>query len=102
VSFLAAESIENAAGQGLNVTFGDFAENIATLGIDWKTLPIGTRLQLGASAVVEITQIGKTCHNKCAIYHLAGDCIMPKEGIFARVLEGGPIACGDPIHVLEC
>ena len=102
VSFLASESIERTAAQGLDVTFGDFAENIATQGIDWKTLPLGTRLQLGPSAVVEITQIGKTCHNKCAIYHLAGDCIMPKEGIFARVLEGGPIACGDAIHILKC
>ncbi|MFZ5564314.1 MAG: MOSC domain-containing protein [Thermodesulfobacteriota bacterium] len=101
VSFLAAESIEHAAAQGLNVTFGDFAENIATQGIDWKTLPVGTRLKLGTSAVVEVTQIGKTCHNKCAIYHLAGDCIMPREGIFARVLEGGPIACGDAIRILD-
>jgi len=102
VSFLAAESIQRAATQGLDVTFGDFAENIATLGIDWHTLAIGTRLKLGETAVVEITQIGKTCHNKCAIYHLAGDCIMPREGIFARVLEGGPIACGDAIHILKC
>ena len=101
VSLLAAESIEDAAVRGLDVTFGDFAENIATSGIDWLTLVIGTHLKLGDAAVVEITQIGKTCHNKCAIYHLAGDCIMPREGIFARVLEGGPIACGDAIHVLS-
>ena len=64
VSFLASESIEGAAARGLDVTFGDFAENIATSGIDWLALPIGTRLKLGESAVVEITQIGKTCHNK--------------------------------------
>ncbi|MDY6830804.1 MAG: MOSC domain-containing protein [Thermodesulfobacteriota bacterium] len=102
VSFLASESIEGAAARGLDVTFGDFAENIATSGIDWLALPIGTRLKLGESAVVEITQIGKTCHNKCAIHHLAGDCIMPREGIFARVLEGGPIACGDAIRILKC
>jgi MOSC domain-containing protein YiiM len=101
VSFLAAESIDAAVGQGLDVSFGDFAENIATRGIDWKTLPIGSRLQLGASAVVEITQIGKICHNKCAIYHMAGDCIMPREGVFARVLMDGAIACGDYITTLS-
>ena len=101
VSFLAAESIEGARGQGLDVTFGDFAENIATSGIDWKNVPIGTRLQLGASALVEITQIGKECHNRCAIYYMAGDCIMPREGIFARVLEGGKILCGDKIHIID-
>ena len=101
VSFLAAESIEGARRQGLDVTFGDFAENIATSGIDWKNVPIGTRLKLGASALVEITQIGKECHNRCAIYYMAGDCIMPREGIFARVLEGGKIHCGDKIHIID-
>ena len=84
VSFLASESIEMARQEGLDVTFGDFAENIATKGIDWKKMPVGTIVQLGDSAVVEITQIGKECHNKCAIYYKAGDCIMPREGIFAR------------------
>ncbi len=78
VSFLASESIEKARKQGLDVTFGDFAENIATSGIDWKNLSVGTRVKLGKSAEVEITQIGKECHNKCAIYYQAGDCIMPK------------------------
>ena len=100
LSFLSAESIEKARGQGLDVTFGDFAENIATSGIDWQELPIGTRLQLGDSALTEITQIGKECHNKCAIYYLAGDCIMPREGIFARVLKGGRIQCGDIIRIM--
>ncbi|MFC1868153.1 MOSC domain-containing protein [Thermodesulfobacteriota bacterium] len=99
VSFLASESIEKTRDQGLDVTFGDFAENIATSGIDWKKMPIGTRLRLGDSATVEITQIGKECHNKCAIYYQAGDCIMPKEGIFAKVLEGGKIRRGDTILV---
>ena len=99
VSFLAAESIERAHKQGLGVTFGDFAENIATKGIDWKKMPVGTIVQLGDAAMVEITQIGKKCHNKCAIYYLAGDCIMPREGIFARVLNGGKIRCGDMIHI---
>lgn len=97
VSFLAAESIQAARNSGLRVDFGDFAENIATEGIDWKTLPIGTRVRLGASVRVEITQIGKTCHKPCAIYYQAGDCIMPREGVFARVLAGGEIRPGDPI-----
>lgn len=100
VSFLSSESIQTAREKGLDVTFGDFAENIATSGIDWQTLPIGTRLELGASAIVEITQIGKECHNRCAIYHMAGDCIMPREGIFTRVLKGGKIRCGDEIRII--
>ena len=101
VSFLASESIDQAREQGLDVTFGDFAENIATAGIDWKNIPIGTRLQVGNAALVEVTQIGKECHNKCAIYYKAGDCIMPREGIFARVLQGGDIHCGDPIEIID-
>ncbi len=100
VSFLSSESIEETKKQGLDVTFGDFAENIATEGVDWKTLPIGTRVKLGASVLVEITQIGKECHNKCAIYYKAGDCIMPREGVFARVLEGGKVRRGDEIEIL--
>jgi MOSC domain-containing protein YiiM len=99
VSFLAAESIENARSKGLEVTFGDFAENIATFGIDWQKIPLGTQLRLGDSVLVEVTQIGKECHTRCAIYYKAGDCIMPKEGIFARVLEGGKIRPGDMIQI---
>jgi MOSC domain-containing protein YiiM len=83
------------------VTFGDFAENIASIGIDWKTLPLGTRVQLGDTVIVEITQIGKECHHKCAIYYMAGDCIMPREGVFAKVLEEGNIRRGDEIQILE-
>ena len=101
VSFLASESITRAAQGGLEVGFGDFAENFATRGIDWLTVPVGTRLRLGDQAVVEITQIGKECHHKCAIYYAAGDCIMPKEGIFARVLTGGTVRVNDPIETLE-
>jgi MOSC domain-containing protein YiiM len=100
VSFLAWESIEKSREQGLDVTFGDFAENIATVGIDWKTLPIGSHVRLGDKVLVEITQIGKECHTKCAIYYKAGDCIMPREGVFARVLEEGTIRCGDEIKVM--
>ncbi len=100
VSFLAAESIAGAKEGGLDVGFGDFAENIATTGIDWVNVPVGTVFRLGETAQVEITQIGKECHNRCAIYYKAGDCIMPREGVFARVLRGGPIACGDTIGEL--
>ncbi len=100
ISFLAQESIDTARRQGLDVSFGDFAENIATQGIDWLSLPVGTRLQLGVTALVEITQIGKECHQKCAIYYKAGDCIMPREGVFARVLEGGTVRTGDAIQIL--
>ena len=100
VSFLAEESIQKAKEQGLDVTFGDFAENIATSGVDWLSIPVGTKVKLGDSVLVEITQIGKECHNKCAIYYQAGDCIMPKEGIFTRVLEGGIIRPDDEISII--
>jgi MOSC domain-containing protein YiiM len=100
VSFLAAESIAAARQRGLSVSFGDFAENVATEGVDWLKIPLGTRVRLGAAALVEITQIGKECHRKCAIYYQAGDCIMPKEGIFARVITGGTIRCGDAVEIL--
>jgi len=99
VSFLSSESIDSAKESGLDVTFGDFAENISTKGIDWKNIPIGTRVGLGDFVKVEITQIGKECHNKCAIYYKAGDCIMPREGVFARVLTGGKIKCGDTVSL---
>jgi MOSC domain-containing protein YiiM len=101
VSFLAAESIEEARKKGLDVGFGDFAENIATSGIDWQDIPVGARVNLGDSALVEITQKGKECHNKCAIYYLAGDCIMPREGIFGRVLKGGEVRCGAPVRIFR-
>ncbi|MGD1969563.1 MAG: MOSC domain-containing protein [Desulfobacterales bacterium] len=97
VSFLASEEIDKARQSGLDVKFGDFAENIATTGIDWKNIPVGTRIRLGPEALVEITQIGKECHNRCAIYYKAGDCIMPREGVFARVLKEGKIKRGDQI-----
>lgn len=101
VSFLASESIEKARERGLDVVFGDFAENIATEGIDWPRVPVGTLIQLGDSALVEITQIGKECHNKCAIYYKAGDCIMPRKGVFARVLKGGKIRSGEMVRLLS-
>ena len=99
VSLLAMESIAKMQRMGLDVNTGDFAENITTRGIDLPALPIGTRLALGAT-VIEVTQIGKECHTRCAIFYQAGDCVMPKEGIFAKVLQGGMVKPGDGIEVL--
>ena len=96
VSLLATESIEKMRKLGLDVASGDFGENITTSGIDLPSLPIGTRLLVGKS-LLEVTQIGKECHNRCAIFHQAGDCIMPKEGIFAKVLSGGVVIAGNEI-----
>jgi MOSC domain-containing protein YiiM len=100
ISLLALESIEKMRAKGLNVGAGDFAENITTAGIDLLTLPIGTRVTIGQEVEVEVTQIGKVCHTRCAIYTLAGDCVMPKEGIFAKVLKGGKVKKGDEIKVV--
>ncbi|MDA8210715.1 MAG: MOSC domain-containing protein [Clostridia bacterium] len=100
VSLLAMESIEKMRNMGLDVKPGDFAENITTEGIDLVSLPIGTRMKIGTEAVGEVTQIGKECHTRCAIYYQAGDCVMPKEGIFIKVLQGGPVAVGDVLEVI--
>jgi MOSC domain-containing protein YiiM len=97
ISLLAMESISKIRGKGLDVNPGDFAENITTEGIELHTLPVGTRLQLGNAIEVEVTQIGKECHNRCAIFHAVGDCVMPREGIFVRVLKGGVVRPGDAI-----
>jgi len=99
VSLLALESIDKMVRLGLKVGPGDFAENITTQGLDLLSLPIGTRFRMGAQALLEVTQIGKVCHTRCAIFYQAGDCVMPKEGIFARVLKGGEIRVGDEILV---
>lgn len=96
VSLLAIESIKKMQALGLDVDTGDFAENITTEGINLVALPIGARIKLDET-VLEVTQIGKECHNRCAIYHQAGDCVMPKEGIFARVVAGGRVAKGHSI-----
>lgn len=101
VSLLAMEDIRGMQAKGLDVDFGDFAENIATSGIDLPNLPIGSRLKIGDTVLLEITQIGKECHNKCAIYYQAGDCIMPKRGVFARVIRGGNISCNDAVRMIE-
>jgi MOSC domain-containing protein YiiM len=96
VSLLAQESIDKMRALGLDVKAGDFAENITTLGIDLVALPIGARLQVGET-LLEVTQIGKECHTRCAIFYQAGDCVMPKEGIFVKVINGGTIKPGDEI-----
>ena len=100
VSLLAQESIDKMVRLGLKVGPGDFAENITTQGLDLLSLPLGTRFRIGDHTLLEVTQIGKVCHTRCAIYYQAGDCVMPKEGIFAQVLEGGEIKVGDEVCVL--
>ena len=99
VSFLGQESIDKVKALGIKgLCTGKFAENITTEGIELYSLPIGTRLNING-VTFEVTQIGKECHRKCAIYHQVGDCVMPKEGIFARVLKGGVVRQGDEITV---
>lgn len=99
LSLLALESIDYMRGLGLDVNPGDFAENITTQGLELHTLPIGSRLTLG-EVEVEVTQIGKECHTGCAIRQQAGDCIMPRQGIFVRVLGPGTVRPGDPVRLL--
>lgn len=99
VSLLASESIDKMRALGLDVTSGDFAENITTVGIDLVSLPVGTGLQVGET-LLEVTQIGKECHTRCAIFYQAGDCVMPKEGIFAKVITGGVIRPGDGVELV--
>ena len=99
VSLLAQESIDKMREKGLDVSAGDFAENITTQGFDLLALPIGSVIEVGADVVLEISQIGKICHTKCAIYYQAGDCVMPKEGIFAVVRQAGDVRVGDEVRV---
>ena len=97
VSLLAKESIEKIREKGLDVQYGDFAENLTTEGIDLPALPIGTRLKVGSECILEVTQIGKVCHDRCNIFYAVGDCVMPREGVFAKVLIGGEVRAGDQI-----
>ncbi|GAB4442368.1 MAG: MOSC domain-containing protein [bacterium] len=99
VSLLAKESIEKMQKLGLDVKAGDFAENLTTEGIDLLALPIGTKLKVG-DVLLEVSQHGKICHTKCNIYKTVGDCVMPKEGIFCKVLKGGKIKTGMDIETL--
>lgn len=95
VSLLAQESIEKIRARGLDARPGDFAENITTEGIELASLPVGTRIALGDEIEVEVTQIGKECHDRCAIFKEVGDCVMPREGIFAKVIKGGVLKAGE-------
>jgi len=99
VSLLALESIKKMQEMGLDVKPGDFAENITTEGLDLPSLPIGTKMSIGDDVIGEVSQIGKVCHTRCAIYYQAGDCVMPKEGIFIKVLSGGKVKKGDKITI---
>jgi MOSC domain-containing protein YiiM len=101
VSLLANESIDKMREKGFDLQPGDFAENITTQGIDLASLPIGTRLALGDDVILEMTQIGKECHAACAIRRQVGDCIMPREGVFGKVIRGGRVKPGDPIRIAE-
>ncbi|MBU2617648.1 MAG: MOSC domain-containing protein [Euryarchaeota archaeon] len=98
VSLLAIESIDKVRNLGLDVHPGDFAENITTEGLDLVSLPVGTRIFIG-DAILEVTQIGKECPAPCAIYHQMGMCIMPQEGIFAKVVHGGLVKVGDKMKI---
>ncbi len=100
VSLLALEKIEAFRERGAEVAFGAFGENIIVEGFDLKNLPVGTGFRIG-DALLELTQIGKECHDHCAIYHQVGDCIMPREGVFTEVIKGGTVKAGDEIELIE-
>ncbi len=101
VSLLAVESINKMVEAGAKVSPGNFAENITTEGIELPGLPIGSKFKVGEDVELEVTQIGKECHSRCEIFEQVGDCIMPREGIFAKVIKGGSIKIGDIIEVLN-
>lgn len=100
VSLLSHDKIEEFRGRGAKVNDGAFGENLVVEGIDFKTLPIGTRFQCN-EVILELTQIGKECHHGCEIFQKMGDCIMPREGVFTKVIKGGVIAAGDVLNVIE-
>ncbi|MCL2437711.1 MAG: cyclic pyranopterin monophosphate synthase MoaC [Coriobacteriia bacterium] len=100
VSLLDQSSVDQLIAKGLKLEHGDFAENITTSGFKLQTLPVGSKLRVG-QALLEITQIGKECHTRCAIYQQAGDCVMPRDGIFAAVIEGGKVKAGDTMYLQE-
>ena len=101
ISLLALESIKKMQEMGLRVGEGDFAENLTTEGINLLSIPLGTKIRIGPEAILEVTQHGKECHTPCAIYHQAGMCIMPLEGIFAKVVHGGKVQAGDEIAIIS-
>jgi MOSC domain-containing protein YiiM len=100
VSLLAVESIAKMKGLGVELNPGDFAENLTIEGMELFSLPVGTRLLVGEETILEVSQIGKTCHSGCAIFKTVGACIMPKEGVFARVIRGGRIGDGDSVVIM--
>ena len=100
VSLLAFEKIDDFRNKGGNVDFGAFGENLVVDGIELHKLPVGQQLQVG-EVLLEVTQIGKECHDKCAIYYQVGECIMPKNGIFTRVLKGGNVKVGDQCTLID-
>lgn len=99
VSLLSYEKVRAFEGKGISVEDGAFGENLLVEGFDFKTLPVGTRFRCG-EVLLEMTQIGKECHSHCEIYQTVGDCIMPREGVFARVLHGGMIQIGDELEIV--
>jgi MOSC domain-containing protein YiiM len=99
VSLLATESIDKISRMGFDVGPGDFAENITTQGVELVALPVGTEIHIGEDVVLEVTQLGKECHTGCAVYQQIGKCIMPREGIFARVIRGGCVTAGDDMRI---
>lgn len=98
ISLLSYEKIEAFREAGADVAFGAFGENLIVKGFDFRNLPVGTKVLIG-EVVLEMTQIGKECHTHCAIYHRMGDCIMPREGVFAKVIHGGEIRVGDEVSI---
>ncbi len=100
VSLLALASIDKIRRLGAEVGPGDFAENLTTEGLELFSLPIGTQLNVGQDVILEMTQIGKECHDRCAIFKLVGTCVMPTEGVFTRVLKGGTVKAGDELRVI--
>ncbi len=99
VSLLSLTSVEKMRGRGVEINYGDFAENLTVEGLNLWLIPVGTHLLVGSDVQLEVTQIGKECHHGCAIRKQVGDCVMPREGIFARVLKGGLVKVGDTIEV---
>ena len=101
VSLLDMASLEELRHKGADISPGDFAENFTVEGIDLSALRVGQRLQIGGSAELEVTQLGKRCHGRCRIFEMLGDCIMPRQGVFARVVTGGRIQVGDTITLMK-
>jgi len=101
LSLLSKKSIEKIRAKGLPVDYGDFAENLSIEGIDLYLLPVGTTLAIGTDVIIRLTQIGKECHTRCNIFYQVGDCVMPREGVFAEVLQEGEVTVGDTIKVMD-